>query len=284
MRLERGDVGVAVANIAGAILLDDLRLVRAAQMLHQRLGDIQDGERAAGADVEDAIVHLLPLLRQQVGLHDVGDVDEITLLVAVFEDDGRLLVQQAPGEDGGDAGVWVGERLARTVGVEVAEGDDGDIVGAPDRQAHLFLIFLADGVDRSRVQRLFFIGGRRLQQLPAPLPVSRHRYRAKELPLFTRQLLGRAQVGEDIAVGGAGILSLTVDRHGRGDDQLAHPIADGGVVRQDVEEDCGAPGVHVYVALDLVHRLPDADHRRLVVDHVHALHRPLQRLPVAHIS
>ena len=164
--LEAADVGDAVADVARAEFFGDFGLDGAIEVFGEGFGDVQDTDGVASADVEDASVHFVTAGREEVGLDDVGDVSEVAGLVAVFEKDGWVAVEQAPGEDGGDAGVGVGKSLAGTVDVEVAQGDDGDVVGAAHGEAHFFLVFFADGVDGGGVERFVF-GGRKGGEGPA---------------------------------------------------------------------------------------------------------------------
>ena len=108
---------------------------------------------------------------------------------------------------------------------------------------------------------------------------------AVELPVAGRELgFARAAGGRPTPCAGHVVLALAVDRHRRGDHELAHAVADRRVVGQDVQQDRGAARVDVDVALDLVHRLADADHRRLVEDDVDPGQGRLQRVAVAHVA
>ncbi len=161
---------------------------------------------------------------------------------------GERRVEQSRGEDRGDAGVGVGERLALAVDVEEAQGHGGDPVGGAGDQRHLLVVALVDRVDRGRQQRLG-LAGRHRPQRPAALG-------AGELPLAGQQLLLGARPRGLVAVGLAGVLALAVDRHRGGDDEPARQRAQGD---QALEEAGGGHRVQLGVAGDLIHRLADAD-------------------------
>ena len=73
------------------------------------------------------------------------------------------------------------------------------------------------------------------------------------------QLRERAQLGEDRAVVGAAVRTLTVDGHAARDHHLLEPVADRAVVHRDVEDSRAAHGVDVGVAPDVVHALGHTD-------------------------
>jgi hypothetical protein len=66
----------------------------------------------------------------------------------------------------------------------------------------------------------------------------------------------------------AAVRALAVDRHRRRDDQLLDPVA---MRKEGFEQHGRAEGVGVHVTADLVHRLADADLRRLMEDRVDAV-------------
>ncbi len=98
---------------------------------------------------------------EHVGAHDVVHADEVAHLLAVLEDQGSCVVHQARGEDGGDTGVGVRERLAGAVDVEEAQRRDGQAVGAAVDQAELFLIALGKRVDGIDLGGLGLVGRQR---------------------------------------------------------------------------------------------------------------------------
>ena len=74
---------------------------------------------------------------------------------------------------------------------------------------------------------------------------------------------------------GAAVGALAVDRHRRGDDELARLRSRRATML--LEQHGGAERVHRHVALDLVHRLADADGRGLVEHHLDAVERARAR-------
>src|SRR4051812_16539629 len=88
--LSRGrDVRPRVADVAGARRLEAL-LHRLAEDRTDGLGNVVDGCRRAGGDVEDAPVRVGRLGRANGGVDDVGDVREVARLLAVAENGDRL--------------------------------------------------------------------------------------------------------------------------------------------------------------------------------------------------
>src|SRR6185312_8463524 len=107
--------------------------------------------------------------------------------------------------NGAYAGVRIRERLSRAVDVEVAERDDWNLVGAPEKQGHFFLIFFGERIDRGALQRLVLTRGNRHEALAAR--------GAERLPVLGLELLQRARLGSHFAALTAEILPFSVDRH-----------------------------------------------------------------------
>src|SRR5437870_3146147 len=84
------DVGVAMADIAFAVFADDVLRDLLAVLFHDDVGDRIDGNRLAAAYVEDFVIGFFLFEREDVGLRDVMDRDEVALLLAVFEDENGL--------------------------------------------------------------------------------------------------------------------------------------------------------------------------------------------------
>ena len=243
-----------------------------AELADEGLGHVQHADAPPGAEVDRLVVGGVGLERQQQALHDVLDVDEVAALAAVLEDHRRLAVQQPAAEDGGHAGVGVGQRLARPVDVEEAEGDGGDAVGPAHRQAHLLLVALRHRVDRGRAQRLLLVGRQRRQ------PVD-ERIEAVPVALLQRALAAQHRV--DHLAAGRAVGALAVNRHRRGDDQLARPVPP---VGEDLEQVRRAHRVGVHVLGDLVHGLADADLGRQVIDDLAAGQRVFPDLGIADVA
>ena len=267
-------VGEAVPDVAGAVLLDDLGLDLLAEAGRDRLRDLEDRRRPAGAEVQRAAVRAVRAQRERAAAHQVAHVDEVARLPAVLEHERGVVVQQPRREDRRHAGVRVRKRLPLAVDVEEAERDGGDAVGGPDREEQLLVVALVHRVDGGRAQRLRL--GRRLG-VEWPAVVALH------VPLLRGELDLGPEPGSDprLARARVQVLALAVDRHRRGDDKLADRLAplDG-----FLEDDRGADRVDRGVPLDLVHRLADADGGGEVVDGVDALERAPDGLVVADVA
>src|SRR2546423_5505419 len=147
-------VRVAVADVAGPVLVDHLRLDLLAEALRDHAHDLVDGGWTARADVDRPAVGLVLLEREHTGTRDVADVDEVAGLLAVFEDERRPVVEQTRREDRGRTRVWIRERLALAVDVEEAQRHRGYPVCGADGEEHLLVVALPDRIDRRRSQRL----------------------------------------------------------------------------------------------------------------------------------
>src|SRR5439155_17163902 len=97
--LDAREVGVAVADVAGAELLGDLEAAAPAELAGERLRDLEHAQRAAAADVEDLVIGGRRFHRQPAGLDDVADVDEVPPLPAILEDQRSPAVEEAAGEN-----------------------------------------------------------------------------------------------------------------------------------------------------------------------------------------
>src|SRR3954471_269593 len=103
------------------------------------------------------------------------------------------------------------------------------------------MVALADGVDRGRRERLV-LGGRLGDERRAVL--------GEHVPLPARELRLGPQAGREAVLPGLSVrmLALAVDRHRRGDENLADPVT----ARDHLlEEGSAAEGVDRRVALDL---------------------------------
>src|ERR1051325_9751078 len=103
------------------------------------LPQLSDADGFAAADVEHLAYNALSrrLARQQVGAHDVGDVDEVPRLPAVAADHRRLAAQRGEDEPRDDRCVRRRRVLARTENVEVAQRHGLKAVGGGKRPAIL---------------------------------------------------------------------------------------------------------------------------------------------------
>src|SRR5205085_9557049 len=109
------NVGDTVPDVPLAEAIDDLGLNVQAQAPREQFGHAPDRGGHAGPHVDGVKVGALGVHRAQVRLDDVRDVREVTTLEAVFDDHRRLPVEEAARENGGNAGVGIGEGLARAV-------------------------------------------------------------------------------------------------------------------------------------------------------------------------
>src|SRR5207253_796554 len=98
-------VCVAVPDVAGAVLRDELRFELLGETARDRLRHRGDRGWPAGPDVERAAVGAVLRERERAAARNVAHVDEVTGLPAVLEDERRMVVEQAGREDRGDARV-----------------------------------------------------------------------------------------------------------------------------------------------------------------------------------
>ena len=131
------------------------------------------------------------------------DADEVTHLATVFEDDGSVAIHQARSEDRSHARIWVRERLARAVDIEITERDHRYSIGAPEQQGHPFLIFFRKRVNRGALQRLAFIRRNRSQAAAA--------VRAQRVPLFVLQLVSGTRAGRYLSTWIAPVLPFPIN-------------------------------------------------------------------------
>ena len=89
------DVGEAMPDVAGTVLLPQLRLDIHTELAREHLGDAQHRRRVACSEVDGAEIASARLESSLDAGRDVCDVHEVTALAAVLEDDGRPAVQEA---------------------------------------------------------------------------------------------------------------------------------------------------------------------------------------------
>lgn len=202
-------------------------------------------------------------------MRDVGDIDEIAELMAVLEDDRAFAVEELGGEDGEDAGVGVGESLARTVDVEEAQGDGGEPVGAADDQAHALLVVFGKSIHGGEVRGLALGGGNRGERIAAMIA---------KVPVAGFQLgEGAIETGDDPAIDIA-VKALAVDTHARSDDEAFDRVID-----ERFEEDGGALVVRLGISGDLIHALADPDAGGEMIDRVDAIEGAIDGIAIAEI-
>ena len=191
----------------------------------------------------------------------------------VLEDERRAVVQKPGREDRGNARVGIRESLARPVDVEESQGDRRNPVRRADDVTELLVVAFRDRVHRGRDQR-FRLPRRDRRQLGSAL-------RAGALPASFVELLVRPQTRRDRAVCLAEVLALAVDRHRRGDDESGRARRRS---HEALQEAGRRGGVHVDVALDLVHRLTDSDRSGEMNDRIDAAKRLLGELGIADVA
>jgi hypothetical protein len=118
------------------------------------------------------------------------------------------------GKDRSDSGVGIGERLTLAVDVEEPQCNRRHSVGGADREHHLLVVPLSDRVDGGRPQQLRLCGRLRLE---------RRAVVCEHLPLARSELALGPHTGRQprLARLRVAVLALAVDRHRRGDQQLA---------------------------------------------------------------
>ena len=116
------------------------------------------------------------------------------------------------------------------------------------------MVSFRDRVHTIRLERFRLRRRDRGEDLPAIWAVG--------LPVLLRQLCLLSKRRGDGAVGRACVRALAVDGHGRGDEELLHAVA----VDECLDELRRPAHVRLDVPSDLVHALPDADHRGEVDD------------------
>ena len=204
-------VGVAMADVARAKLVHDLRCDLLAEPARDHLGDLADRGRPAGADVQRPPVGAAVSQRESAAACDIAHVDEVARLAPILEDERRAVVQQARREDRSDARVGIGERLPFAVDVEEPERNRGNPVGGADGEHHLLVVALADRVDGGRPQKL---------RLRCRLGLERRAVVGEDVPVARGKLRLRPHTGREprLARPWVAVLAFAVDRHRRGDE------------------------------------------------------------------
>ena len=251
-----------------------LRLELLAEPARNDLCDLDDRRRPTRADVERPPVGAVLLQSKRAAARDVAHVDEVARLLPVLEDERRTVVEQSRREDCGDAGIGIRQGLPLAVDVEEPERDRGNPVRGSDGEHHLLVVTLADRVDGGRPQRLR-LGGR--------LGLERRSVVRKHVPVTSGELALGPDAGREPGLARLRIpvLALAVDRHRRGDQQLADLLT---ALDRLLQHHRRADGVDRRVALDLVHRLAHADGRGEVHDGVDTVECAPDRFMVADIS
>ncbi len=239
---DAGDVGDERTDFAGAELAAGERLKLYAKAIRDDAGEVADAGGAPAAHVDGQAIERVRGGDEEVGAGDVFHEAKVPGLTAVLVHDRRQLVEEARAEDGDDAGIGVEERLARTVGAGVTEGDGGDAGLLAPEQDQAFLVDLGEGVDGFAAAG----SGLRCGDGRGGLAAERAMY----AEVAGAELLGGAEHGNDVAVFRAQSSAFAVDGLGAGD----HYFADGEVVvTDDLKKLGGAEGVDEDVLRHLGH-------------------------------
>ena len=163
------DIREAVADIADPAFAGDFRLDRHPERFAEKPRGFLDRHGLAAADVEGAADRRVGDQRQAARFGDVGDIDKIAALLAVLEDQRRASVQQPGGEYRQHAGIGIGQRLVRAIGVEESQRDRRDVISLADHEAEPLLVVFREGINRLYGRRLGLRGRHRLERPPAPI-------------------------------------------------------------------------------------------------------------------
>ena len=114
-----GDIGKAVADVAGTGLVHDFRLdLRHTHGVREKVCDLLHRIGLSAADIDDMAVGARLLQRQPKGAGDVTDMHEIAPLLAVLEDRRRLAIGKPRRKIGEHAGIGIGKGLSCAKDVE----------------------------------------------------------------------------------------------------------------------------------------------------------------------
>src|SRR5437588_7078382 len=132
LRPRRRDVCDAVTDITFPVSADDIRLGLYTKALGKLASDYVDAGTSSGTDVHCLVHRIDCLQRQHVGRGDVGNLNEVSGLLAVLENQGRLSVEKSGRKDCRYPRVWVRERLTRSVDVEISKCHGRNLVSPAD--------------------------------------------------------------------------------------------------------------------------------------------------------
>ena len=116
--LLRGTDGAV--NVASARLsMDMFRRIR--EEFVENIKQVEQAGFHTGTDVEDLSRCGWMLGREQVGLHNIAYVDQVTALAAIAIDGNGFVIQHTADKDRNGGGIHGIRSLARTVDIEIAE-------------------------------------------------------------------------------------------------------------------------------------------------------------------
>ncbi len=194
---------------------------------------------------------------------------EVATLGPILEHHRCGVVGDAGGEDGEDAGVGIGERLAGAVDVPQPKGHPLHAILLGEGEGQPFLDVLVDGVDAAERRNLGLGRGRRDERPPPPV---------QRVPGAIGIAPGADHLLVDFAVG-VPIKALAIDAHGRGDDDAAN-----GPFDQLLEQHGGAQFIDRGVTLNGIHALADADLGRQVDHRIDPLEGVPHGVRVAYVA
>src|SRR4051812_45633050 len=158
----------------------------------------------AAPNIENATRCIRHFQRQPATLCNVVNANEIALLIAVFENQRGVVVQQARSENRQHSSIRIRKRLPRAVNIEEPQCYSRNSVSPADEQTHLFLVKLRKRVNGSQRWR-FALWCRNGLENVAML--------VSQLPLAGFQLGERSLSALDQFAFGAAIQPLTIKAH-----------------------------------------------------------------------
>ena len=111
----------------------ELRFDARAQQIVQPGDQVQQARAAPVGYVDDPPCRGFGIGSQQIAVHHVGNISEITRLFAITVDDRRLAGKHARNEDRNDGGIGAVRILSRPENVEVSNADRLQAVGVKKR-------------------------------------------------------------------------------------------------------------------------------------------------------
>ena len=85
----------------------------------------------------------------EAGVRDIQNMDEIPPLLTILEHHGGAAVEESGGEDREHTGVWIRQRLSRSIDVKETKCRSRNPVGFPYHQTESLLSIFVEGVNRA---------------------------------------------------------------------------------------------------------------------------------------
>src|ERR1700686_427513 len=111
-----------------------------AERVGNLFGHFANADTAAAPDIHGKAIELVAFRREEICSSDIFDEGKIARLLAVLIKHGWKIIQQARAKNRDHTGVWIEDRLARSVGTRVAQRDCGDSDLLAPKQYQFFLI------------------------------------------------------------------------------------------------------------------------------------------------